>query len=76
LLDIDYLIDKQDLFILRRSSKTTEDTFNDLGILRDDIINTKEIPGLSMNLLGAYFKIEHIKYVPKIGTKCSCTVER
>src|ERR1035437_2282444 len=69
LLNIDHILNKQDLYILRRSNKLEEETFNDLGILRDDTINDKELPGLSMNLLGGFFKIDYIKYVPKMGTK-------
>jgi hypothetical protein len=68
-IDIDALLRHQELYILRRSNKTRSETFNELGILREDAILGKEIPGLSMNLLGAKFKAGFIKYVPHVKTR-------
>lgn len=64
LIDIDALLNKQDLILLRRSDLPTKDVFNELGYLRDAIISIKDIPDLSMNLMGAFFKITNIRYIP------------
>ena len=70
-INIDELIEKQQMVILRRSDKPVAETFNDLGILREDALVAKDLPGFSMNLLGANFKTPFIKYVPIINTKAT-----
>lgn len=62
LIDIQSLLDKQTVYIIRRSDKSSEDTFNELGKLRDDALQPREIPFLSLNLLGGYFKPEDSKF--------------
>lgn len=62
LIDIQSLLDKQTVYIIRRSDKSEEDTFNELGLLRDDALIPKDVPLLSLNILGGCFKPEHSKY--------------
>jgi hypothetical protein len=60
-IDIQSLLNGQTVYVLRRSLKSFNDTFNDLGKLREDAVTTKEIPFLSLNLLGGLFKPEHTR---------------
>jgi hypothetical protein len=62
IIDIQSLLNGQTVYILRRSDKSFNDTFNDLGKLREDAITPKEIPFLSLNMLGGLFKPEHTKF--------------
>lgn len=62
LIDVQTLLKNQTVFIIRRSDKSSEDTFNELGKLRDDALLPKEIPFLSLNILGGLFKPEHSKF--------------
>jgi hypothetical protein len=55
-------LDKQTVYIIRRSDKSEEDTFNELGLLRNDALIPKDVPFLSLNILGGFFKPEHSKY--------------
>jgi len=71
IIEIDKILKTQELITIRRSKKKENEIFNDCGILRDDVIIDKDIPGLSMNLLGSKYKINYIKYVPKIKTKAT-----
>lgn len=61
-IDIQSLLNGQTVYILRRSDKSFSDTFNDLGNLREDAITPKEIPFLSLNLLGGLFKTDHTRF--------------
>jgi len=61
-INLDLLLDNQDVYVLRRSDHSPEDTFNDMGYLRADVIKTARMPLLSVNLLGALFKPEYSKY--------------
>jgi|GEM_PF-3823523 len=61
LIDIQLLLNGQTVYIIRRSDKSFNDTFNDLGKLREDALTPKEIPFLSLNMLGGLFKPEHTK---------------
>lgn len=70
-LNIDDLVNNFDIFLLRRSNKKKSETFNELGILREDAIVGNEVPFLSMNLLGGLFKAKHCKYNPKMKTKAT-----
>jgi len=69
IINIDDLQSHQELVVLRRSSKSKEESFNSIGNLRSDIIDEKEIAGLSMNLMGTFLKEEHIVFSPKMRTK-------
>lgn len=62
LIDIQSLLDNQTVYIIRRSDKSEEDTFNELGQLRDDVLLPKDIPFLSLNILGGSFRPEHSKF--------------
>lgn len=55
-MNISALIENQSVFILRRSDNSFSDTFNELGLLREKALIPKEIPFLSLNLLGGKFK--------------------
>jgi len=65
IIDIDNLLTEGDFFLVRRSDKSVNETFNELNILREDAILVKDVPGMSLNLLGGEFKSEHIMYSPK-----------
>lgn len=45
--------------IVRRSDKNKEETFNELGMLRPGTLDIKRVPGMSLNLLGAFFLPEY-----------------
>ncbi len=62
LINIQSLLDKQTVYIIRRSDKSEEDTFNELGLLRNDALTPKDIPFLSLNILGGRFMPEHSKF--------------
>lgn len=54
------------IYLLRRSEKSLEQTFQLLEgsyLLRLDSISNERLPKLSINLLGAFFKKEHLKYI-------------
>lgn len=56
--------------IVRRSEKKQDEVFNKLGSLLENVFSEKEIPNMSMNLLGGQFKSEHIQFNPtKEATK-------
>jgi len=55
-INISLLLENQSVFILRRSNSSFSDTFNELGYLRESALIPKEIPNLSLNLLGGKFK--------------------
>ena len=65
-IDIQKAIDSDKIYVLRRSNQSESETFNDLGLLREEAISDKntwkEIPSLSFNLLGGFFKTKHSKY--------------
>ena len=62
LINIQSLLSGQTVYILRRSDKSFNDTFNDLGKLREDALTPKEVPFLSLNMLGGLFKPEHTRF--------------
>ena len=64
IINIDDLLNKQELYILRRAEISPEDLFTDLGTLNSDAIDLKDIPDLSMNLMGSFFTDKHVKFVP------------
>jgi hypothetical protein len=55
--------------IVRRSNKTEDKTFDEIGYLREDALISKidQFPNLSMNILGGKFETKHIRYKAKIG---------
>lgn len=59
---INQLVNEDNCIIVRRSDRSQEDSFNELEILREDIILEKSIPNLSMNLYGSRFTNEHLKF--------------
>jgi hypothetical protein len=61
-IPIDELIERQNLIVIRRVDKSSDETFNTIGTLREDALIPKEIPFLSLNILGGAFKIHHSKY--------------
>jgi hypothetical protein len=65
-LDFDVLFDTQSTYLIRRSDRSKEVTFDQLGdtqyILREDVLNIHDIPNLSVNLLGGKFKVQHTKF--------------
>jgi hypothetical protein len=61
-IDFPSLIENQEVFILRRSDRPKEETFNELGLLRVDVLKPKEIPFLSLNLLGGDFISEYSRF--------------
>lgn len=58
-IDIDNLLENLQVYVLRRSDYSLEDTFNELGNLRSDAVIPKQIPFLSLNMLGGHFKTKH-----------------
>jgi hypothetical protein len=68
-INIDELSQSGDFVIVRRSNKTEDKTFDEIGYLREDALISKidQFPNLSMNILGGKFKTKHIKYKAKIG---------
>lgn len=62
LIDLDSLLQKQDVYLLRRSDSNNENTFNELGFLRTELLKPKDIPFLSLNLLGGFYKPEYAHF--------------
>ncbi|WP_379731791.1 hypothetical protein [Flavobacterium branchiicola] len=66
-IDFDLLLaSNRNIYLLRRSEKPFEQTFQSFGkghMLRLNAISNERLPKLSLNLLGAFFKREHLKYV-------------
>lgn len=65
-IDCDSLINNQDIYILRRSNLSVDETFKPMlgqNVLNDDAIDDIRIANLSVNLLGGHFKKEHNKFV-------------
>ena len=72
-MNMDSLTNSQ-LYLLRRSNNPFDKTFNKMGdyfVLREDAIGYKDVPGLSLNLLGGKFKIRHLKYKVLMKTPAS-----
>lgn len=61
-IDFDALFRHQKVILLRRSEYNYDETFNSLGMLREDAIDLNRIPNMSLNLLGTYFKPEYSKF--------------
>lgn len=62
----DYFVN-QKFLIVRRTEKKSSEAFDELGFLRLEalISGIKDVPEMSMNLLGGFFKLKHLKYIPK-----------
>ena len=63
-INVDQLCKDIPLVVIRRSDKLKQDTFNKFGTIREDVITRSDITGMSMSLLGGYFKIGHIRFNP------------
>lgn len=66
-INIDELLSDNEYIIVRRSEKPQNEIFDEFGWLREDaLVNTyREVPGLSMNILGGNFRPRHIQFNPK-----------
>lgn len=65
IININDLIKEQAVWLIRRSNKNFDDTFDKVGneyFLKGDVIPRSDVPSLSLNLLGGYFDSQHIKY--------------
>jgi len=75
-INIDSILKKnQNVYLLRHSSKTKNELFKNLDSeyvqIREDAIDYKDVPNLSVNLLGGLFDLKHLKYKIILGTKSS-----
>jgi hypothetical protein len=61
-MDLDELLQRNNVYIVRRSDLPLNESFNSAKKLKAAAIPLKRIPDLSTNLLGAFFKAKHIKY--------------
>lgn len=65
-IDFDLLLaSNKNIYMLRRSEKSFENTFKKVGkdyYLRIDAVQNQRLPKLSINLLGTFFKKEYLKY--------------
>ena len=61
-INIEDLSDKENCVIVRRSNKSSDDSFTEVGTLREDVIFAKDIPSLSMNLYGSRFTNSHLGF--------------
>lgn len=64
-IEIDSIVGKENVGIVRRSNRDSTNTFDKFGSVREDalISSIKEVPGLSMNLLGDSFYPKHISFL-------------
>jgi hypothetical protein len=73
-IDLDSLMKEQRVYFLRRSDKPLNLTFNHLGdifTLKDDVISYNEIPNLSVNLMGRFYKTKYVKFKLEINSNAS-----
>lgn len=61
-MDIDLMCQSIKPVIVHRSNLSREMTFNEVGLLRNDVIPFERVPRLSMNLLGGGFRVDDIKF--------------
>jgi hypothetical protein len=54
-----------DLFVVRRSNLPLNESYNIVNKLRSEAVESERIPNLSLNLLGAFFKTLHLKFIVK-----------
>lgn len=59
---IDSICNTQDFYITRRVNHNKENLLNEIGILRDDVLQPKEVPMMSLNIMGGKFEHSHIKF--------------
>jgi hypothetical protein len=67
-INLEEIFEHQLLFILRRSNKSFSETFIQVGeisILREDAIDYKEVPNMSVNLMGGKFVPDFLRFIPK-----------
>ena len=69
-MNMDKMCKKQHLLLFVVQKKKQDEVFDRLGSLLEKVFTEKEIPNMSMNLLGGQFKSEHIQFNPtKEATK-------
>ena len=61
-LNIENLNNTKTLYLLRRNDFSLEDTFDDKGYLREDVLDYKQSDDMSWNLLGGEFEVKHMHY--------------
>jgi hypothetical protein len=56
-----------EFLLVRRTDKNPVDAFDENGFLRSDALidELRDVPEMSMNLLGGLFELQHIKFIPK-----------
>lgn len=64
---IQQVINHNEYYLVRRSEKNFQDTFDDFGQVKISALieNYRDVPGLSMNILGGLFRPKHISFVLK-----------
>ena len=69
-IDCQNLKERGNIFLHRHSNLSETDVFDELGLLRIGVIELRNLPNCSLNLLGFFFKVKHAKYRQKRnGTK-------
>ncbi|NLT52257.1 MAG: hypothetical protein GXX85_15240 [Ignavibacteria bacterium] len=66
-IDFDKHILNYSFLLVRRTNKKPTEAFDEIGFLKTEalISELKDVPDMSLNLLGGLFKENHLKYVPK-----------
>lgn len=75
--ELDYV--SKGYYVVRRSAKSTKtETFDHLGLLKCDSLigvdieshkpKLREIPGLSKNILGGFFRVKHLIFKPSMAS--------
>ena len=77
-INIDGLNQSGEYVIVRRSNKSEDKTFDEMGYLREDALISRidQFPNLSMNILGGRFQTKHIRYKAKMGIATKKWVEK
>lgn len=68
ILNLSDLSQRQEIYVLRRSNKNMEETYNNLGAiytLREDAIDPIEVPNMSLNLMCGKFLEDHLRFIPE-----------
>jgi hypothetical protein len=62
-ISIDSICNSHRLIISRRVKvDINQSLFNEIGVLRDELIDPKDIPMMSLNLMGGKFQAKHLKF--------------
>lgn len=67
-IDIEQMIAEADCVIARRSSKSREEVFTDIGTIRSDVFHPNDGRRFSTNLLGGQLTIDHMGYSVKVNS--------